>query len=60
MAANGTSLDKGGIKVLFLEIGVAQLVINFIPLYIPVLNTRLKESIPIIHIQNGPALQSSR
>lgn len=44
---NGTSLDKGGIKVLFLEIGVAQLVINFIPLYIPVLNTRLKRVFPL-------------
>lgn len=44
---NGTSLDKEGIKVLFLEIGVAQLVINFIPLYIPVLNTDWRRVFPL-------------
>lgn len=38
---NGTSLDKDGINVLFLEIGVAWLVINFIPLYFPVPNMQL-------------------
>lgn len=48
---SGTSLDKDGIKVLFLEIRVAWLVINFIPPYFPVWKTQLKEAIRMILFQ---------